>query len=402
VQRKQVWERTVLPTIAKYGRGVEDLAASMYTEIILRAALHAPAPDFSSLHAAVLHSAQQRVLTRRLSRMVNPKFFASADDASSSDAAAAAAAVAAADSAASDHHVHRSPRAFICGLSSLSNAESSFPPLISWADAVVPPEDAAAAAAAVAAAEAAAIASEKKSAADKQAAAEARIAAAAQAAIDAEIAREAEAAAAARAAAEAQRAHEQKLAQLAQAAADAKAAAEAKAIARAQAAAEAKSAAQAILAARAKAASEARAIAAAKYVLSTILTSAESKIAALSRAKALALSSPAAAAHPEVSERRFAQSRDSPLTPAAAEAHALPAAAFPSPLHSDSWQIEFDNAVAAMIVADDVTFTCVDADSSYFEGCLQQTAFSNNEDTAEDEDCSPELQAVMDEISRLM
>jgi hypothetical protein len=401
-QRKQVWEATVLPTLSKYGRGVQDLAASMYADIILRAARQAPAPDFSSLHAAVLHSAQQRVLGRTLSRMVSPKYFANADHEIGSPKAAAAASPAAAD----DNFHHTSHVLMGQSISpALADLVSSFPLQMSWAEAVVPQEDAAAAAAAAIAAEAAAIASEAKAAADKQAALQARTAAAAQAAIDAQVAREAQAAAAARAATEAHRAHEEKLAAQAQAAADAKAAAEAKATARAQAAAEAKSAAQAILATRAKAAAEAQAISAARSILSFILTSAELKITALSRAKAQAFSAPAtaAAASPAVYEQRFAQSHSgSPITPA--QAHARLAAASPSSPDANAWQIEFENAVAAMIVADENAFTIADADSSYFDRCLQQTDFPQNADAVENEhdDCSPDLQAVIDEISRFL
>jgi hypothetical protein len=89
---------------------------------------------------------------------------------------------------------------------------------------------------------------------------------------------------------------------------------------------------------------------------------------------------------------------------APAQAHARLAAASPLSPDANAWQIEFENAVAAMIVADENAFTIADADGSYFDRCLQQTDFTQNADAAENEHdaCSPDLQAVIDEISRFL
>jgi hypothetical protein len=402
-QRKQVWQSIVLPTMAKCGRHMEDLAASMYTEIILRSAQQAPAPDFSALHAAALCHAQERVMTHRLAQMVKPKNFGGDGGLDSLPAAAAAATAAGPSPSSSAANVDARPTQCAIEPASASSESAAvgsgyavFSPQLqqlSWVDAVVSPEDVAAAAAAGAAAEAAAIASEAKAAADKLAAAQARIAAAAKAAADAQAACEAQAAAAARAAAEVQRAKEEKAAAQAQAAADAKAAAEAKDIARAQAAAEAKAVAQAILAARTKAVAEARATAAAKSVVDVVLIAAEFKIAALARARAQATGVSCA---PAASEQRVAQPRTSPMTTPAQR----PAAASSSP-DGQALLLAFDDAVAALAAADMNVLADADADGCYFDSCLQEaTAFQHEgPGPAAADAASPELQAVIDEIS---
>ena len=367
----------------------------MYSEIILRAAAQQPAPDFSSVHAAALRSAQKRSFSRHLAQMFNPKHFGSPRNPRNSTQASSPSLQAVMNCSPAAPAPEHAP-------SELVAARSTFVPVMSWADAVVPPEDAAAAAAAAAAAESAAIAAEAKSAADKQAAALGRIAAAARAAAEAQLAREAQAAALVLAAAEAQRVREEKLAAQAQASADAKAAAEAKAIARAEAAAEARAAAQAILLARSNAAAQARAADAARTILNVILRSAELKISALERSKAHARPSLAAAAAPAVSEQRH-DPLDLSATPALSPAQPVaPPSASDFDAYAEALQIELENAVAEMMAAEESAFTALDADDSYFEKCLLSSDLPQEEHDAEADTPGPELQAVIDEITRFL
>jgi hypothetical protein len=369
------------------------LAASVYAEIILRAAGHAPAPDFSSIHTAALRDAQHRVMSRSLAqanRIVN----GSAQASSSSSVAATA------SSAAVDVYcLIKSNDAVLPPGDPLESRLMFSPYMCSWANAVVPPEEAAAAAAAIAAAVSAAIASEEAAAAAKVAAAQARISAEAQTAIDAEVAREARAASVARAAAEALRAREETLAVQAQAAADAKATVEAKAIARSQAAAEARAAAQVILTSRSRAAAQARASDAVRCILDVILCDVYNKVAALARARAR-FDSRTPIPFEALPEQLHAQSRgpsvsQSPL-------HAVPTGAMPPSPDAEALKREIDNAVAEMVLADEHAAMSLDADSRYFDICIERTAFVQPENSAECENLDPELQAVIDEISRFL
>jgi hypothetical protein len=55
-----------------------------------------------------------------------------------------------------------------------------------------------------------------------------------------------------------------------------------------------------------------------------------------------------------------------------------------------------------MMAAEENAFTALDADDSYFEKCLQSMDLLEEEHDAEADTPDPELQAVIDEITRFM